>query len=473
MPATVATITTPSLTLIELQPVERPHRAAPPARSRRRARCARGPSPSLRRSPRTCESTVRWPEPSRQPQTSASSCSREKTDAGPRGQQRQQVELGRGQVHDLAAEPHAAAPPGRSPARRRRTRVAGRRRPPLDPPQQRAHARDELARGERLGHVVVGADGEPDEQVGLLAARGQHQHRHRPVALHAAADLEPVEPGQHQVEHHEVGPHAVAQRDAGVAVVRHLDRRSPRPAAARRRRAAITSSSSITQISGPLTPPSVSAAVWERVRRILWRFCAESRAMQLTLIRSRDAAVELGGPRAAGRPAARPRRAPATPCRTRPTRAATRSCELPEPAEARRAPASTRSSSPTCTRDHFDDDRARAAAARRCRSSASRHDAERLHADGFTDVRPVYGDAEARRPADRAHRRPPRHGRDRRGDGAASRASCCTRPASRALYIAGDTILCDEVRAAVAEHEPARDRRQRERRPLQRRATRS
>ena len=46
-------------------------------------------------------------------------------------------------------------------------------------------------------------------------------------------------------------------------------------------------------------------------------------------------------------------------------------------------------------------------------------------------------------------------------------------PGEPTLYIAGDTILCDEVRAAVAEYNARRDRRQRRRRAVQRGATRS
>ena len=166
---------------------------------------------------------MRWPDPSRQPQTSASSCSREKTVPGRDGQQGEQVELGRRQVHDLAAGAHQPRCRDRSRSSPRRSDVAGRRGAPLDAPQQRPYAGDELTRRERLGHVVVGADGEADEHVGLLRAGRQHQHRHRPVALHAAADLEPVEAREHQIEDHEVGPHALAQRDAGVPVVRDLD----------------------------------------------------------------------------------------------------------------------------------------------------------------------------------------------------------------------------------------------------------
>ena len=84
----------------------------------------------------------------------------------------------------------------------------GRRRPELggtvDPPQQRADPRDELAHAERLGQVVVRADAQPDQDVGLVVASRQHQHRHRAHRLDPAAHLVPVEPGQHHVEHDQV-----------------------------------------------------------------------------------------------------------------------------------------------------------------------------------------------------------------------------------------------------------------------------
>ena len=45
-------------------------------------------------------------------------------------------------------------------------------------PQRRAHPRHELAQAERLRHVVVGADLEPDDRVDLGVARGDHDDRH-------------------------------------------------------------------------------------------------------------------------------------------------------------------------------------------------------------------------------------------------------------------------------------------------------
>ncbi|CAM5274919.1 hypothetical protein SHIRM173S_02968 [Streptomyces hirsutus] len=41
-----------------------------------------------------------------------------------------------------------------------------------------------------LVDVVVGADAQPDQHVGLVVARGQHHHRHRSLGLHAPADLQ-------------------------------------------------------------------------------------------------------------------------------------------------------------------------------------------------------------------------------------------------------------------------------------------
>ncbi len=94
---------------------------------------------------------------------------------------------------------------------------------PVGASQQRVNARDELARAERLGHVVVGADRQPDEQVGLAVARGQHEHGQGTVALDLLADFDAVETGQHEVEHDEVGAEPLAQLHAARSVTRDLD----------------------------------------------------------------------------------------------------------------------------------------------------------------------------------------------------------------------------------------------------------
>jgi hypothetical protein len=86
-----------------------------------------------------------------------------------------------------------------------RARRAGRRRR-ARAPQQRAHARDELARAERLRHVVVRAELEPGDALRFLAARRQHDHGNRRSGGILAQRLtheQAVHPRQHQIEQHQ------------------------------------------------------------------------------------------------------------------------------------------------------------------------------------------------------------------------------------------------------------------------------
>jgi hypothetical protein len=72
-------------------------------------------------------------------------------------------------------------------------------------PQHRVDPREQLARVERLGQIVVGADLEADDAVDILDLRSQHDDRRRIVGgAQAPADRQPVLAGQHQVEHDEV-----------------------------------------------------------------------------------------------------------------------------------------------------------------------------------------------------------------------------------------------------------------------------
>ena len=75
----------------------------------------------------------------------------------------------------------------------------------LDAAQQGAHPGDQLAHPEGLGQVVVGADPEPDQDVGLVVTSGEHQHRHRLCAWIRRHTSCPSKPGQHHVEDDEVG----------------------------------------------------------------------------------------------------------------------------------------------------------------------------------------------------------------------------------------------------------------------------
>ena len=76
----------------------------------------------------------------------------------------------------------------------------------------------ELTGAERLGEVVVGADGQADDEVGLGIAGREHQHRDRALALDLAAHVEAVETREHEVEHHQVGLELAAALHARGAV---------------------------------------------------------------------------------------------------------------------------------------------------------------------------------------------------------------------------------------------------------------
>jgi L-ascorbate metabolism protein UlaG (beta-lactamase superfamily) len=104
-------------------------------------------------------------------------------------------------------------------------------------------------------------------------------------------------------------------------------------------------------------------------------------------------------------------------------------------------------------RDHFDDT-ARKLLPRDLPVFCQPPDTERLHADGFTDVRPVHGDAKL---GDLLIvRTEGHHGTGEIGEAMAPVSGFVLHaPGEPSLYIAGDTILCDEVRAALAEHKPA------------------
>jgi L-ascorbate metabolism protein UlaG (beta-lactamase superfamily) len=82
------------------------------------------------------------------------------------------------------------------------------------------------------------------------------------------------------------------------------------------------------------------------------------------------------------------------------------------------------------------------------------HDAERLHSEGFIDARPVHGDATLGDVL--IVRSGGHHGTGEIGErmGIVS-GFVLHAPGEPSVYIAGDTILCDEVREAIREHQPA------------------
>ena len=74
---------------------------------------------------------------------------------------------------------------------------------------------------ERLRHVVVDPRLEPGDLVGLVAARGHHDHRQlaRPrIAAELLREREARQPGQHPVEEHEVGQLRLQHLPRGLGV---------------------------------------------------------------------------------------------------------------------------------------------------------------------------------------------------------------------------------------------------------------
>ena len=96
----------------------------------------------------------------------------------------------------------------------------------VDSPARRStepDAQHQLARAERLGDVVVGAQLETDHAVLLRAERGQHDDREVAAGTDAAEHLETIDAGQHHIEHDEVGPLVSHHRQRGLAVGRLRD----------------------------------------------------------------------------------------------------------------------------------------------------------------------------------------------------------------------------------------------------------
>jgi hypothetical protein len=118
--------------------------------------------------------------------------------AGLGGQQRQQFELGAGQLDLLAQAQHLACFKVDRQALEDSAR-AGRRHGALAP-QYGLHARHQLARLKGLGQVVVGAQFQADHAVHHVAARGQHDDRDVAFLANLAAQREAVHLGQHDVQ---------------------------------------------------------------------------------------------------------------------------------------------------------------------------------------------------------------------------------------------------------------------------------
>ena len=122
--------------------------------------------------------------------------------AGAAGQREQQLELLAGQLDRTAVDGHlVAAGVDDEPADGDHRVLVG----ASHPPQHGPDARVELRGGERLDHVVVGAEVEHAHHLGLVVARGGDDHRHVADGAQHRQDVGAVDVGQAEIEQHDVG----------------------------------------------------------------------------------------------------------------------------------------------------------------------------------------------------------------------------------------------------------------------------
>jgi hypothetical protein len=89
------------------------------------------------------------------------------------------------------------------------------------PAEHRSHARHQLFGTEGFDQVVIGAELEADDPVGLLAPRREHDDGRARRATKLARDVEPVHARQAEIEHDQVGPVAPCARECGGSLAHH------------------------------------------------------------------------------------------------------------------------------------------------------------------------------------------------------------------------------------------------------------
>ena len=149
------------------------------------------------------------------------SCCRVKTHPGRRAEERDETKLRRGELDGRTGGRGLVAhgvDPQVTDGRTGRALVAV----TGAAPQHRLDAREEHARAERLGDVVVGTELEPETTSASspLAVSMTIGTRACADLLRAPADLEAVDAGEHEVEEDEVG-RRVAPDGQRVLAVRH------------------------------------------------------------------------------------------------------------------------------------------------------------------------------------------------------------------------------------------------------------
>lgn len=134
---------------------------------------------------------------------------------------RQQVEFGGRQFHQLVAPPDLAFT-RQQPQLADRQAVIGGRLAQLATAQQGADACQQHPRFARLADVVVGADLQAQHLVVAVVQGGEHQDRQARLGrAQLTADLQAVQPRQHDVEHHQVRAQALHRGQRLVAATDH------------------------------------------------------------------------------------------------------------------------------------------------------------------------------------------------------------------------------------------------------------
>ena len=99
-------------------------------------------------------------------------------------------------------------------------------------PEHRLDPRDQFARGERLGEVIVGPALESRDLVGLLGARRQHDDGDVAgirVTAKLPCQFEPAHVGQHPVHQHQVRAAVADAGERGLAVLGGHDLKAGAP----------------------------------------------------------------------------------------------------------------------------------------------------------------------------------------------------------------------------------------------------
>ena len=137
--------------------------------------------------------------------------------AGGCGEKGQQVELLRCQLDPLVVDEYVAGGALDGEAvelDERRCRVV------TGSAEYRADSSGELTGRERFDHVVIGAEFEAEDTIGLFGASGEQDHRDVRNFAHLGEDREPVELRQHDVENDEVRRGLIDQVERGSSVGR-------------------------------------------------------------------------------------------------------------------------------------------------------------------------------------------------------------------------------------------------------------